>query len=291
VPPQRSEDSDYELLTQAVYQTILRKQGYQNIDVQHNVQLKGGSGATHQVDVFWRFKQAGVEHTVLVECKNYSRKITLGTIRDFHSVIDDLGPCRGIMVTKTGYQSGVRTFARSKGIGLKLLRPPAETEAGGIRIQIHLHLRTLSMTHKIEILPIWSQPDDAQLIRLQALQAAADFSVPDVKDLILFDRDGKPKTGPFADWLQRNLKIAGRDIGGPYTERISLEDHCFPINLGKPNQELVPLDGIDVKFWIAGADETIAFHANQLVEAILRDEFTGEVEHIQRRQPRFPKRD
>ena len=73
MPQQRSEDKDYELLTQAVYQTILTKEGYQNIEVQHDVDLKGRSGTTHQVDVYWRFKQAGVEHTVLVECKNYSQ--------------------------------------------------------------------------------------------------------------------------------------------------------------------------------------------------------------------------
>jgi hypothetical protein len=74
VAPQRSEDKDYELLTQAVYQAILSKDGHQNIEVEHDVELKGRSAATHQVDVYWRFKQAGVEHKVLVECKNYSRK-------------------------------------------------------------------------------------------------------------------------------------------------------------------------------------------------------------------------
>jgi Restriction endonuclease len=284
VPRQGSEDKDYELLTQAVYQTILKQQGYENITVQHDVDLTGRTGATHQIDVYWHFRQAGVGHKVLVECKNYSRKISLGKIRDFKSVMDEVGPCQGIMVTKTGYQSGVKKYARHHGIGLKLLSPadPA-TSAAGIQFVFHMHLRTLSMKHKIQILPIWSKPDEAQLKRLKALQEAADFSVSDVKDLILFDRGGNPRTGHFADWLQRNLTITGRDIGGPYIERISLVDHYFPVNLGKANQELVPLDGIDVTFWIAGADETIAFHAHQVVEAILRDEFSGEVEHIHRR--------
>jgi hypothetical protein len=63
VPPQRSEDKDYERLTQAVYQTILSKEGYRNIEVQHDVSLTGHSGTTHQVDVFWRFKQASVERS------------------------------------------------------------------------------------------------------------------------------------------------------------------------------------------------------------------------------------
>jgi Restriction endonuclease len=286
VPRQRSEDKDYELLTQAVYQTILVKEGYRNIDVQHDVDLQGRSGATHQVDVYWHFKQAGLEHKVLVECKNYSTKISLGKIRDFHSVIQDLGPCQGIMVTKTGYQSGVRTYARSNAIGLKLLRAPAERLSAGIRVEIHWHLRTLSTKHKIKITPIVSKPrDQAQADRLRALHAAGDVSFPELADLVLFDGDGNAKTGRFADWLQRNLTIQGREIGGPYTERITPADYYYPINQGKPNQELVPLDGVDVEFWVDGTDETIAHHAHQLVEAILRDEFSGEVEHIHRRQP------
>jgi hypothetical protein len=285
VPPQRSEDKHYELLTQAVYQAILSKEGHKSIEVEHNVQLKGRSGATHQVDVYWRFKQAGIEHKVLVECKNYSRKISLGKIRDFQSVIQDLGPCQGIMVTTTGYQSGVRTFAHSSAIGLKLLRPPAQTPGGGPRFEFHMHLRLLSMKHKIKITPIVSKPkDEAQLQRLIALRDAGDVNTSASPDVILFDREGNPKTGRFADWLQKQITIQARDIGGPYTERITPVEHYWPINQGKPNQELVPLDGIDVEFWVDGSDQTIAYHAIQLVTAILRDEFTGEVEHVHRRR-------
>jgi hypothetical protein len=222
---------------------------------------------------------------VLVECKNYSRKISLGKARDFQSVIEEVGPCKGIMVTRTGYQSGVKTFASHHGIGLKLLQSPTpEDLEKGIQIVFHLHLRVLSMKHRIRICPIASNKplDEAQVQRLRALKEAGDFNIPDIKDLILFGGDGNRKTGRFAEWVQDNL-FRGRDIGGPYTQRIDLVDHYFPINQGRPNQELVPIDGIEVEFWIDGADQTIAFHANQVVEAILRDEFSGEIEHIHRR--------
>jgi Restriction endonuclease len=286
VAPRHSKDKEYELLTQAVYQTILMKEGHENIEVQHDVKIKGRSGTTHQVDVLWRFKQAGVEHTVLVECKNYTRKIDLGKIRSFKSVIDDLGPCQGIMVTTTGYQSGVETFARHNGISLKLLRRPTpEILAGGIQIQLNVHLRTLSTKHPITVKPIVSKAaDDAQAKRLIALNTAGDVNYPPLAELVLFDGEGRPKPGLFAEWLQRQLNLNGREIGGPYSERIVLADHYYPINMGKPNQELVPLDGFDVELWVDGVDETIAFHAHQLVEAILRDHFTGEIEHIHRLQ-------
>lgn len=126
--------------------------------------------------------------------------------------------------------------------------------------------------------------------RLIALRDAGDVDYSATPDVVLFDRDGNPKTGRFADWFQKQITIQGRDIGGPYTERITPVDHYWPINQGRPNQELIPLDGIEVEFWVDGTDEVVAYHATQLVEAILSDEFTGEVEHIHRRRPPYPRK-
>jgi hypothetical protein len=283
----RSEDTEYELLTQAVYQTILKKEGQENIEVQHDIKIKGRSGSKHQVDVYWRFKQAGIEHAVLVECKNYARKITLGKIRSFKAVVDDVGPCKGIMVTTTGYQSGVNTYAQHYAIGLKLLRPPTQEDlAGRVQtIEFDITLRTLSTRHPIRVKPIFSRvADAAQAERLKALAATGDIRVPPLAKLVLLNRDGTPKTERFAYWLQRQLKIPDKVGGGPYFERIVLTDHYYPINAGQANQELVPIDGLEVEFWVdESVSDTITFHAFQVVEAILRDHFTGEIEHVHKR--------
>ena len=131
-------------------------------------------------------------------------------------------------------------------------------------------LGLLSTKHKIKITPIVSKPkDEAQIQRLKALHAVGDINLSCSPDVILFDCNGNPKTGRFADWLQKQITIQGRDVGGPYTERITPVDHYWPINQGKPNQELVPLDGIDVEFWVDGSNETIAHHAIQLVVPLL----------------------
>lgn len=72
-----SEAIDYEQLTKATYEAILAKEGVQTVKVEHNVKVKGRSGVEHQIDVFWEFKQAGVTHRVLIECKNYASNLTL----------------------------------------------------------------------------------------------------------------------------------------------------------------------------------------------------------------------
>ncbi len=64
--------TDYEKLARKIYEDILMVEGVDNINVQHNVKIKGKSGVEHQIDVFWEYKYAGVTHKVLIECKNYS---------------------------------------------------------------------------------------------------------------------------------------------------------------------------------------------------------------------------
>jgi hypothetical protein len=57
-----NKSKDYERLTQAIYADVLNLEGFDNINVQHNVHITGKSGVKHQVDVFWEFQQAGVLH-------------------------------------------------------------------------------------------------------------------------------------------------------------------------------------------------------------------------------------
>ena len=68
---------EYELLTRAIYESVLHQEGVRNVEVKHNVDLVGRSGVAHQIDVLWEFVQAGITHRVLIECKNYSSNLTL----------------------------------------------------------------------------------------------------------------------------------------------------------------------------------------------------------------------
>ena len=122
---------EYEVLTKAVYEAILARDGVKNIAVQHDVSLTGRSGVDHQIDVFWEFLQAGIRHRVLIEFKNYATNLTLEKARSFFAVVHDVGNSVGIMVTKTGFQKGAANFCNFYGIGLKLLRKPTDQDWKG----------------------------------------------------------------------------------------------------------------------------------------------------------------
>ncbi|ARA79645.1 restriction endonuclease [Pseudomonas ficuserectae] len=136
---------EFELLVKSIYEEILEQDQIETLEIQHNVSLMGRSGQKHQIDVFWKFRIAGVEHKVAVECKDYSGTVSVGKIRDFWGALEDVGNIHGIFVTRVGFQSGAVTFAEHKGISLKTIREPTEEDIAehggisGVEITGHLH--------------------------------------------------------------------------------------------------------------------------------------------------------
>jgi hypothetical protein len=115
----------YEVLTQAIFQLLNDQEEVPNIRVVHDVKLKGKS-ATHQIDVYWKFEKAGVPYETIVQAKDWSNPVDQGELFKFNCVRCDLpGPPMGVFVTRNGYQSGAREYAKAHGIILYELREVA----------------------------------------------------------------------------------------------------------------------------------------------------------------------
>ncbi|MEW6360079.1 MAG: restriction endonuclease [Planctomycetota bacterium] len=200
---------EYELLTKAVYEEVLRTEGVSTVEVRHDTFIKGRSGVQHQVDVSWKFTQAGVTHIVLIECKNFESAITLEKVRNFFAVLHDIGNCRGLMVTKTGYQSGAVDFAKYYGIGLKLLRRPTKEDwKGKIKsIQIQLIPRGIVSTEEkpIQVNVQLAGTTRDQQKRLAAAQAALKGQISETASLRFLDSTGIPLTEELRWWLPKRI--------------------------------------------------------------------------------------
>lgn len=123
----------YELLAKEIYETLHNAEGIKTINIQHNVKVPGKSGCEHQIDVYWEFEMVGETHRIAVECKNYTKEVSIGKIRDFFGVVHDLGNnTKGIFVTKVGYQSGAKKFGEYYGISLKEMRFPENKDWEGL---------------------------------------------------------------------------------------------------------------------------------------------------------------
>ncbi len=112
----------YELLAQSIFQEMHDTSGAKTIDVQRDVKIQGKS-AVHQIDVYWKFGVGGIEYQALVQAKDYASNIEQEAVFAFNCVLDDIpGQPRGIMVTRTGFQTGAQAYAKHHGIKLYLLR-------------------------------------------------------------------------------------------------------------------------------------------------------------------------
>ncbi len=71
-----------------------------------------------EFDVYYEFEHLNIKHRIAIECKDWSKPVTIGEIRDFSAKLDDLNNISGVMVSKSGYQAGAKQYAQEKGIQL-----------------------------------------------------------------------------------------------------------------------------------------------------------------------------
>ena len=105
----------YELFVRDIYQQMLVQDRAQNVVVQHNV-VKQGRATSHQLDVYWKFFLAGVNHRVAVQAKRWKNPIRKGDVLTFKGVLEDLPGTIGIMVTTSVFQRGAIEVAKAAGI-------------------------------------------------------------------------------------------------------------------------------------------------------------------------------
>ncbi len=127
---------DYEILTKNIHETLMRAEGHNTVSVDHDVKVPGRSGHHHQIDVFWKFKVAGVEYRTAVECKHHSRPVSIEIVKGFAALLDDIGNISGIIVTTVGFQKGAQSFAESRGVRLLTIRSPRDGDLRGLILKI-----------------------------------------------------------------------------------------------------------------------------------------------------------
>jgi hypothetical protein len=134
----------FELLTQQIFLILVNQESIRNIDVKHDVSLQGMT-AKHQIDVYWEFEIGGISYATVIQAKDWNTPLNQGELFKFKCVLNDLpGQPKGIVVTRSGYQSGAEEFAKAHGILLfELIEqstppdPPIKLRAGSFaKVQI-----------------------------------------------------------------------------------------------------------------------------------------------------------
>jgi hypothetical protein len=203
----------YEKLTRRVFEALLAQQSVTNLRVDHDVKLRGITNE-HRVDVYWEFETGGITYRTVVECKDWKDPVDQGTLFALHTVLLDLpGQPRGVVVARSGFQSGAEQFARAHGIVLYELRAPRDQDWDGFITGVNIKVELLvPKLHAVEF-----KTDEewlAQELRRCGLPSAALL--------------------PSISGLAGELLIEREDGGTLTTVGDAIEGHMLPAKVGPP---------------------------------------------------------
>ena len=258
--------AEYEKVAQQVYQAILASEEVETIEVLQNVQITGRSGVSHQIDVYWRYLEDGVEHQVLVECKYYKSTIDLIHARNLLGLLTDIPNSQGVLLTTMGFQSGVVNLCNFYGISLKRLRDPQGSDWDGFIQKVEIH-GILNKTDYLELRVSLDSKHDETAYTLATEPAI------NLHESLMQDSTASPV--PAATWLDRNVPFDERQIGTPLT--ITLTPPCTFIVL--PIGLRVKILSLDVQYVHSSRVLNSCFDAMDLVKCVLEDFNTKIIDH------------
>jgi Restriction endonuclease len=71
-----------------------------------------------QIDVSIRWSEEDHNYLTIVQAKDWSTPADINTVGEFAGVVEDVRATRGILVCRSGFTEGAKTYARNKGISL-----------------------------------------------------------------------------------------------------------------------------------------------------------------------------
>lgn len=269
-----NENTEYEKLAQVIYKALLSNDGFENIDVRHNIKIAGKSGCNHQIDVYWEFRLAGETHRVAIECKNFTKDVSIAKVRDFFGVIHDIGGIKGIFVSKVGFQSGAKRFAEYYDISLKELRFPNNDDWKGRlkTIKLNIHVMPTVLTG------VFVEPDFDWLIRKGIINSEEERGKIIIEtnklntEICVYDENGA---------IINNFLELEEQLPHDYKEGTNFK-HSFKFDNGfmESNFGKIKINYVGLQYDINNIPTEVLLEAEEITKAIIKDVKTGEIKFI-----------
>lgn len=122
---------DYELFVRSLYEALIRSESIgeqHNIVIELNKKLRDRNGIEREFDLYWEYELAGITYKTIVECKDYSRPVSIDKIDALIGKISDFPDIKPLFATKIGYQSGAEAKAKKSNIDLLIVREQNDTD-------------------------------------------------------------------------------------------------------------------------------------------------------------------
>jgi Restriction endonuclease len=269
-----SENSEgYEKLAKKIYEDILALEGVENINVQHDVKVKGKSGVDHQIDVFWEYRYAEITHKVLIECKHYGHSVGLIHVRNMHGLLTDIPNSSGILVTTLGFQSGAQEYANFYEISLKIIRKPEGTDWDGCIQIVNIEMQ-ISQNRYTDFKLEFDGTNEATKAIIDS-----DNSVMSIKSTDIIIRDSGHYSCPLNIWLDRNIPVDLEKLNIDLEKAIEPKESYLLISGGRE----LKIKKIQASYKSYEFTNSFEIDAMKLVEAVLEDCKTGHIDHFHKK--------
>jgi len=230
----------------------------------HDLKLRGDSGVLHQIDV--TIERNGKRQRTLVECKDFDisgDKVGLDVIRNFYGVKADIKPDEAYIVTCNGFTKDAELYAKSKQIGLVILREFRESDWDGRLRQIDIHLNMVVPSQpRIHI--EFKQDDDPQKIANDLQTVGISLNGLGRDQPVFFNTpEGRFQAN---DFVKRNMKFSVSTPPGAVEHDVDVSNITFEVdNLGS-----VELKCLKISYEIVHTEETIEIGANKIAILLLQ---------------------
>lgn len=265
--------TEYELFVRDIQQILLKAQALESIRVDHNIKLKGVSGQEHQIDVYWEYRIAGVTHRVALECKLHKTRVDLGVVRDFWGVLDDVSGLRGVIISPVGFTSGAKTYATSKGIGLKVFREAKDADYKERLRAIHINL-----TARLPLNPrLQMNLDESWLAsnltpqRQEFIRRIESTSVIETQGVIIEDRESV-ETIILSKLLDYLPVLDLEDISGTHTWEKTFRNGYW---VNHSSQLELKLSSVKVDYEVGETTDKIVIDGGDIANTLVQDALEG----------------
>ncbi|MCC4815019.1 restriction endonuclease [Vibrio lentus] len=120
-----STGKDYEIFVQNLQQALINSEELmlqKNIEIERNKKITDNYGIVREFDLYWEYELAGVTYKTIIECKDYTSRVSIDRIDGLIGKIRDIPDLKPVFATKTGYQSGAELKAKNNKIDLLIVR-------------------------------------------------------------------------------------------------------------------------------------------------------------------------
>jgi Restriction endonuclease len=114
------------------------------VSVEKNVMLDGADGP-RQIDVVMRSKAGPIELLTIIECKDYSRTVTVTVVDALHSVQRDVNASKAVLVARGAFSK--TAMRKAKRLGISLFRA---NQLGNVReavFEVPIYVREVRTTN------------------------------------------------------------------------------------------------------------------------------------------------